>query len=87
MKKKLTAKFVKDTLDSAMGLNWGSEVDEVLERLHDRFPTWTKTIKKLEGWAGDASNERAEPHHGEEYYDDLWWRVMRTVNRMFASEK
>jgi len=64
----LTFFQAKGDLDHAMGVYWDSpKMDRLFEALRLRFPRHAKTIKNIDDWAGDASNEREEDLDSDEY--------------------
>jgi hypothetical protein len=88
MARKLTCQKVKDAFDNAMGVYWDDDkMTDLVEQLKEQFPTWTKTIDKIEEDAGTASNERAEGDAEGAYYQQLWWSVTNRINRMFESRR
>lgn len=84
----LTARYVKDEFDTAIGDFWDEDhMYALVERLRVEFPTWRNTLDLIESWAGIASNENVESGKNGPtgLSDDLHTKVMHAIDRMFQS--
>jgi hypothetical protein len=87
MKPTITRRYTIRQLDEAMGVCWDERVvQDLFQRLRDRFPRHHKSLARIEEWVGDNSNERSdiETHSGgsEDKYSHAWNKVMNAVDRL-----